>query len=494
MNTGTAWISVPLRTCRTIGVARPLPSALASRLVSQLGHLQDGSGAEGEVCTVALGRRPTGSAVRRHEVDEFRAQRGGGHAWLLAPGTEALTLLRTIPTSACSTILVVDPVPPSVLIANPSPDVYGADLQMLESARALRSVGWQVSVALPYDGELAPRLRALGAEVTFVDFPVLRRANATPSGLITMALQALRALPRLLRAIRQVRPSVVYVNTVTLPWWILAARLARRPVLCHLHEAETGDRALVRRLLLAPLRLAHRVVVISRSVLEAMTETDQALAKRAVLIYNGVPEPPEGPKEAARRTPLRLLVVGRLSPRKAPHLALETVGRLRQRGYPVVLEVAGTPFEGYEWYEAELRARAEQPDLRGAVTFSGYRSPIWPTLAAADLVLAPSLREPFGNAVVEAQLALRPVVATNALGHTESIVPEETGLLVPPEDVDALVESVARLLDDPDLARRMAVRAREVARERFGADRYAREIQAVIGQLAGQRAVGLARG
>ena len=67
-------------------------------------------------------------------------------------------------------------------------------------------------------------------------------------------------------------------------------------------------------------------------------------------------------------------------------------------------------------------------------------------------MVAPSLREPFGNAVVEAQLSLRPVVATAALGHLESITDEDTGLLVPAEDVDAMAKAIARIIDDPELA------------------------------------------
>lgn len=375
--------------------------------------------------------------------------------------------------------------PLTILVVNPSPDVYGADLQMLESARAFLEQGWGVRVVLPYDGELVPGLRAAGCEVDFVNFPVLRRAHASPAGLARLAGEAVGALPRLIRTIRRVQPSVVYVNTVTLPWWLAAARLAQRPVLCHLHEAETADRALVHRLLLAPLRLADRVVVISQSVRTAMTAADPALAERTRLIYNGVPGPATEPAEPRWQSPLRLLAIGRLSPRKAPHLALEAVARLGERGHDVVLDVAGTPFEGYEWYEAQLRERADRPDLRGRVSFLGYRSPIWPVLAAADLVLAPSLREPFGNAVVEAQLALRPVVATNALGHAESITQGETGLLVPAEDVEALTTSVERLIQQPAEAQAMARRARQAALERFAPARYDEQVCAVIGELVG---------
>ena len=173
---------------------------------------------------------------------------------------------------------------PTLLIAHPSADVYGADLQLLESVSAMTERGWRVVVAVPSDGPLVSRLIDRGAEVGFVDFPVLRRANTSARGFAQMALDALQALPRLVRLIRRFDPSAIYVNTVTLPWWLLAARLARRPTICHLHEAETGDNALVLRALLSPLRLAHAVIVISRSTLEAMAEVDPGLRSSARLI------------------------------------------------------------------------------------------------------------------------------------------------------------------------------------------------------------------
>ncbi|SDR75487.1 hypothetical protein SAMN04488543_0339 [Friedmanniella luteola] len=371
----------------------------------------------------------------------------------------------------------------SVLIANPSPDVYGSDLQMLESISAMTAQGWRVTVALPRDGELVPRIRARGGEVHFFDFPVLRRANQSAAAFAGMVGSAALAVPRLVALIRALAPSLVYVNTVTLPWWLLAARLTRTPTVCHLHEAENADSALVRRALVAPLRLAHAVIVISESAMTAMVEADPGLAGRARLIYNGVPTPPDQPAPPARDLPLRAVVVGRLSPRKAPHLALEAVGRLRQRGLALEVELAGSAFPGYEWYVEQLEQRAAQDDLAGAVTFSGYCSPIWPALARADLAVAPSLREPFGNAVVEAQMSLRPVVATAALGHLESITDGETGLLVPAEDVDAMAGAIQRLVEDADLAGELAAAARTNALARFTTERYNAEVVALVREL-----------
>ncbi|WP_375426349.1 glycosyltransferase family 4 protein [uncultured Friedmanniella sp.] len=378
-----------------------------------------------------------------------------------------------------------------VLVVHPSPDLYGADLQMLQTVVALVEQGRRVVVALPADGPLVARIRAVGAEVRFVAFPVLSKGQANAKGLPLLAVRAVATLARGTQLLRELQPEVLLVNTVTLPWWLLVGRLGRVPTVGYLHEAETDSRRIVRRALVLPLRLTHAVLVISRAALAAMTDVEPALAERARLVYNGVPGPPTEPGPPPRGTPYRFVVVGRLSPRKAPDVALEAVALVRAHGHEVELEVAGTTFEGYEWYEDQLRARAAEPDLAGAVTFSGYCSPIWPALERNHHVLAPSLREPFGNAVVEAQLAGRPVVAAASLGHLESVTDGETGLLVPAGDAAAMAAAMERLVADPELARRLADRARREAERRFSVARYRREIVEVVDAVAeGRQAVG----
>jgi hypothetical protein len=101
------------------------------------------------------------------------------------------------------------------------------------------------------------------------------------------------------------------------------------------------------------------------------------------------------------------------------------------------------------------------------------------------VVVAPSLGESFGNAVVEAQLASRPVVATAVQGHLETVTDGETGLHVPPSDAEAIATAVVRLLDDPALADRLAERARTVASEKFAAARYRSEMSSLMNRLAG---------
>ena len=95
-----------------------------------------------------------------------------------------------------------------------------------------------------------------------------------------MIWSAIACLPRLVRFIRRLAPSAIYVNTVTLPWWLLVSRLTRTPTICHLHEAENTDGGLVRRALIMPLHFAHAVIVISQSAMSAMVDTDRGLERQ----------------------------------------------------------------------------------------------------------------------------------------------------------------------------------------------------------------------
>jgi len=387
-------------------------------------------------------------------------------------------------TDAAPTAAYASGVPePTLLIATPSCDVYGSDLQMLESVRAARGAGWRVVVTAAAGGPLADRLDSLGAELRLLPAPVLRRADASLLGVAGLAIRAARALPGMVRLVRDVRPDVVLVNTITLPLWPVVVRAARQPLVVHVHEAEDKDPRMVRRVMALPLRLADVVLMNSRTTLESHCEVVPALRRRATVVHNGVEAPTAPPHPRKREAPRRLAVVGRLTRRKGCDVALEATALLVSRGHDVVLELAGSAAPGGEDFVAVLEQRAAEPDLQGRVELPGYTSPTWPVLDRAAVVMAPSLGESFGNAVVEAQLAARPVVATAVQGHLETVRHEETGLLVPPSDAEALADAVERLLLDDELADTLSQRARTVALASFTAERYRERLLQVLDSL-----------
>ena len=373
-----------------------------------------------------------------------------------------------------------------VLVAHPSPDLYGSDWQLVETIQGLIETGHEVLVALPLDGPLVEVLREAGARVAVMPFTVLRKALLSPRGLAKLSVQAAPEIARLRAVIRASRAEVVLTNTVTIPWWPVAASAAGVPVLAHVHEAEDTQRRIIRAGLNAPLLAASRIVANSGAARDALLEVQPHLASRTEVVHNGVAGP-EHPLEVLRRRrpgdPFQIAMVGRLSPRKGVDVALDAVGLMRRSGVDASLSVCGSVFPGYEWYEAELRERAGRRDLDGHVELLGYVRPTWPVLEAADAVVVPSRAEPFGNTAVEAMHAARPLVASRVQGLAEVVTDAVTGLLVPADDAAALAEALETLAADPDLAGRLAEQGRREAAERFSVSGYRATMARIVGEI-----------
>lgn len=378
---------------------------------------------------------------------------------------------------------------PLVLVAHPSPDLYGSDWQLVETITGLIESGYRVNVALPLDGPLVPVLERVGAKVAVMDFTVLRKALLTPKGLAGLAASTPGEVARLRSVIRACGADLLLSNTVTIPWWPVAGRLAGVPVLSHVHEAEDTQRLVIRAGLNAPLLAANRIVANSAAARDALLSAQPVLASRTQVVHNGVaaPETPLAPlAERAAGDPFRVAMVGRLSPRKGVDVLLEAIALLRERGVDASLQVAGSIFPGYEWYEEQLRERAAQPDLAGHVELLGYVHPTWRVLEAADAVVVPSRAEPFGNTAVEAMHAARPLVASRVQGLAEVVTDEVTGLLVPSEDPGALASALGRIAADPALATRLSADGRREAAERFTTEVYRGAMSGIVREMIGR--------
>ena len=372
----------------------------------------------------------------------------------------------------------------SIIITHPSADQYGSDLQLLETVSAFAQAGHAVSVLLPASGPLVPMLEARGAAVRFVDAPILRKNLLSPAGLIKLMWFTLRTAPGMWRELRSDRhTTALWINTITSPSWFVLGRLAGLRTITHVHEAESDGPKWARLGLTMPTVLAHQIVTNSSAAAAALTDLLPRLGKKITVVHNGMPGPPDPrtprkPRQA--NDPATVALIARLSPRKGIDVALEAIAELRARGIDVRLVVCGTVFEGYEWYETELRARASRADLAGYVEFRGYVNPTWPVLADADIAIVPSRVEPFGNTAVEALLAERPLVVSRTQGLREIVTQDRTGLLVDPDNPTELAEAIARLLADPAWAAQVARPGRNEAVQRFSPEAYGTALLRVL--------------
>lgn len=291
-----------------------------------------------------------------------------------------------------------------------------------------------------------------------------------------------RALAKFLRS-RNV--SIVHSNDGrSAATWGLAARLAGAKLVWH-HRSDPNAFGLR---FAAPF-LAHRVVAVSKyasprpglisaagkcHVIHSPFSLDRTVDRaeaRAALVA-----------ELGCAPDTRIIgFFGALIPRKRPLLFVDAIAALRRRApeLPVMGLLFGEPLDGAE--EA-VRARAEAAGVTGDIRQMGFRYPGQRWMAACDLLMVPAIDEPFGRTLIEAMMLGTTVVATASGGNIEAIEHGVTGLLVPPENADALAEGCLAMLTDPALAG-VAETAREDAIRRYHADGHAAAVMQIYDEL-----------
>ena len=292
--------------------------------------------------------------------------------------------------------------------------------------------------------------------------PGIPQLERLPTRSLVLTDPPVTALVRLLRGLR---PRLVHVTDVW-PQALVAARLARVPrVLVTHHTPDLPRRDNLAGRAWWRLGWAARPEVIYTS--ETDRRSDGRRPSHVVPLGIDLERFAHGRAALEKDGPL-VGNVARLAEQKGQRTLVEAARILGD----VRVAIAG---------DGELRA-----DLQGLasglpVELLGERTDIPDLLASFDVFAFPSRFEGLCLAVIEAQAAGVPVVATPVGGIRETVVDGETGLLVPVDDAPGLARAIRRLLDDPGLARRLADEAQRRVRERFSEQRMVDETLRLYG-------------
>ena len=178
--------------------------------------------------------------------------------------------------------------------------------------------------------------------------------------------------------------------------------------------------------------------------------------------------------------------IGRMLRSKGVLDAVVAVKQLRDRGIAVDLLLAGSPDDNRDSLsEAELRALGDEPGITWLGRVEDVRS-VWQRAAIA--VLPTRYGEGVPLALLEAAACGRAIVASDTPGCREAVRHGETGLLVPPHDIDALADAITELTADPAKRQAMGMAGRALVERNFAAPRIAEQTMALYRDLLSERA------
>ena len=379
---------------------------------------------------------------------------------------------------------------PRVLFLDHVGVLGGAEFSLLDMVHGTKND----HVVLMSDGPLRSMLQNDGVGVTLLNSSA-GLSNLRQGG---GPMSAIRAIPQVLWLAQKisrlaVNYDVVWANSQkSFVIGSLAAAWARRPLVWHLRDildCELFSPVNRKTAVFLANHFAHRVVTVSNAGMQSFINCG-GREDLATVVHNGIdPAAFQNVDPADARADLRrefqigdaplVGAFGRLAPWKGQHMLIHAMASLP--GVHAV--IVGESLFGETEYSNSLRNLAVNLRVADRVHFTGFRQDIPQLMAAVDLVaLTSTAPEPFGRVIVEAMLAQRPVIATNAGGVPEIITHEQNGLLIPPNDPVLLSMTIRDLLAHPEYAANLAGNGFETALTRFSLTRFLGNIEGVKSQ------------
>lgn len=353
-------------------------------------------------------------------------------------------------------------------------------VESFELSSSLAQNNWVKRIAAGY---------GLGRIYRLIQSPKLARHLASLLVLPRILLRQLPYVYQITQIIRNLEIDLVHLNNyVDLNFdAILAALFTGTPCVCHLRG--------LRKLSSLEVLLANPGVTrfIAVSAAAAHCAAGQGIAgDRIRVVYDGRdPIPYDRANGDVKRqewglstTDVAVGYVGRLLSKKGTR---EFVKAMQQ----VISSISSAHciIVGDGPQRLALEQLADESGILDKTLFTGYTDDIPPVMKALDLVCVPSIgTDAFPNTILEAMAAGKPVAAATAPGGiAEQVVDGETGLLVPPASVPALVRAIVTLVTDDDLRHQMGQAGRQRVKHHFSLERNVQETIAVYEEVFERR-------
>jgi glycosyltransferase involved in cell wall biosynthesis len=340
-------------------------------------------------------------------------------------------------------------VEPSVLLFAGRFSVRGSCAYTLRLAEYLPQRGFRTSVVCP-DARMVDRDRRRELhidELSQLDWPIWGKV--------------VRNL--LLRQLWPDPPDLIHVQSrsaLSQGLWI--ARHLQRPMVLTVHDYLQPNERLV-----IDTHRCQRIIAVSDSVRDDLLQRTRLPDDLVTMIHSGV-DRAATPDSLKIFAPDRVPVVGTAGPLegvKGFPFFLGAAARVLATGREVQFLIAGAGPE-----ESNLRRLAHELGINDKVTFVPNLLDFDDALAAMDVFVLPSLQQGIGTIMLDAMALGRPVIATRVGGVYCAVRDNETGLLVPPSNSEALAERIVELLDDRGKAQAIGNAARDLVNREFGVE------------------------
>ena len=359
-----------------------------------------------------------------------------------------------------------------ILYLHAGAEMYGADKVLLELIKGLDSKEFEAHVILPNDGVLVEALRQVGAQVSVLDYPILRRKYFNPKGIADYIRSYNFYAKQIALYARQHSIDMVHNNTAAVLEGIYLKRKLKLPLIWHVHEIIVKPKAISDFINMLMGRYADKIVTVSQAVANHIKQSPFIKDSQVEVIYNGVDNAVYYPMDASSirekfdiaQDALVIGMIGRVNAIKGQNDFIEAVEPLLEKNEQAVAFLAGGVFPGEEWRLEELDNRIASSSVVSQIHRIDYYDKTSELYNMFDIFVLPSIKpDSLPTVVLEAMACSKPVVGYNNGGIAEMVVDDKSGYLVKPNRPQELSNAISLLLDSSE------------KREKFGRVGYQRQ-------------------
>ena len=376
--------------------------------------------------------------------------------------------------------------------------VSGAEISLLDFLGKLDKQKYSSLLVCPPEGPLVEKAQDIETKVQTVNLPNLT-FSANPLRLLLAPLEIAYAAYRLKSIIADHDIDLVHANSIRAAiLGTAAAGLAGVPVIWHVRDFLPHNLRgkIIRRL--SGIR-AERIVAISQAIKDDFAVLPSQKEKTLV-IYDGIDLDRYNPSLAAAvksKTELGLTsafpivgIFGQIIDWKGQKEFIEAAGRIAKSLPEARFLVVGEALFRKDRtvpYKRELFDLAARLGIAEKVVFTGFREDIPDLMAACDILVLASWEEPLGMVQLEAMALEKTVIATDSGGAKEVVKNGITGMLVPPQDPEAIALSVLELIDNKEQLRKMGREGRKQIEQNFNLELHAQKVEQLYEEIAACR-------
>ncbi|MCR8913720.1 glycosyltransferase family 4 protein [Marinobacter panjinensis] len=321
----------------------------------------------------------------------------------------------------------------------------GASVHLLDLAKGMKDLGHTVVVLIGGQGIVVDRARQLGIDCRSLKFLVREISPCAD----------IRGYFELLRALADLKPDLVHLHSAKAG--ILGRLVAKRlsvPAVYTAHgwpftegvsEAKRKLYAVVER---AMANISDRIITVSEYDRNIAIQEKVASYDQMVVVHNGMPDVPQALRATHQDQRAKLVMVARFEEPKDQRAVIESLATIKCLDWSMDFIGDGPTLES-------AKSLVESLGLSKRVLFLGERDDVPECLSRSDALILVSRWEGLPLTILEAMRAGLPVVASDVGGVSEAVTDGVTGYLVPRNGRAELIESLRKIISEPEARVRM---------------------------------------